>query len=177
MYGADGWCHACGVPLHAQSGRLCLRRAGLSPLPNAWIPNWVFDTVCLAPPVADAVAARFRIEIREIEWAGGPGPRAFQVVIPTVGPDWFDPTELHRLTIERHGTSGATCGTCGTWRWMPLAGDIMQALLPEVLARDADILASPERFGDGKQAFREVLVRRDLAALLAEASPRDFARP
>jgi hypothetical protein len=39
---------------------------------------------------------------------------------------------------------------------------------------DADIAASPEWFGDGWNSFRQVLVRRELAELLAQASPRDF---
>ncbi|MEU0091068.1 hypothetical protein [Kribbella sp. NPDC006257] len=39
---------------------------------------------------------------------------------------------------------------------------------------DTDIAASPEWFGDGWKAFREVLVRRELAELLVAESPRDF---
>lgn len=34
--------------------------------------------------------------------------------------------------------------------------------------------ANPEWFGNGWKAFRQVLVRRELAELLAAASPRDF---
>ena len=36
------------------------------------------------------------------------------------------------------------------------------------------IAASPEWFGDGWSAFREILVRRELAELIVASSPRDF---
>lgn len=39
---------------------------------------------------------------------------------------------------------------------------------------DPAVIASPEWFGDGKQSFRQILWRRDLAQLLLNAGPRDF---
>lgn len=39
---------------------------------------------------------------------------------------------------------------------------------------DVDIATSPEWFGDGLEAFRQVLVRRQLAEIIAAASPKDF---
>ncbi|HEY8457426.1 MAG TPA: hypothetical protein VIL34_17670 [Actinopolymorphaceae bacterium] len=39
---------------------------------------------------------------------------------------------------------------------------------------DVDVAASPEWFGDGWKAFRQILFRRELAELIASASPRDF---
>jgi hypothetical protein len=39
---------------------------------------------------------------------------------------------------------------------------------------DFDVAASPEWFGDGWNSYRQILVRRELAELLAGASPRDF---
>lgn len=36
------------------------------------------------------------------------------------------------------------------------------------------VAASPEWFGDGCQAFRQIIVRRRLAEMMVEASPRDF---
>ena len=39
---------------------------------------------------------------------------------------------------------------------------------------DVAIAASPEWFGDGRKACREILVRRERAELLAAASPGDF---
>jgi hypothetical protein len=37
-----------------------------------------------------------------------------------------------------------------------------------------DIAASPEWFGAGGKSFRELVVRRELASLLVDASPRDL---
>jgi hypothetical protein len=66
---------------------------------------------------------------------------------------------------------------------MPLAFEVLPPLrkqqLPPLLdipgLDDLDVAASPEWFGDGWQAFRQVLVRRELAQMLVEASPRDFS--
>jgi hypothetical protein len=37
-----------------------------------------------------------------------------------------------------------------------------------------DVVASPEWFGDGWNSYRQILVRFELAEILAAASPRDF---
>jgi hypothetical protein len=37
-----------------------------------------------------------------------------------------------------------------------------------------DVAASPEWFGDGWNAYRRIVVRRELAQLVVDASPRDF---
>jgi hypothetical protein len=39
---------------------------------------------------------------------------------------------------------------------------------------DVAVAASPEWFGDRGNAFRQVLVLRDLAEMIVAASPRDF---
>jgi hypothetical protein len=44
----------------------------------------------------------------------------------------------------------------------------------ESFSDGVDVAASPEWFGDGWQAFRQILFRRPLAELIANASPRDF---
>jgi hypothetical protein len=40
---------------------------------------------------------------------------------------------------------------------------------------EVHVAASPEWFGDGAQAFRQLVVRRSLAEALVAASPRDFS--
>jgi hypothetical protein len=40
--------------------------------------------------------------------------------------------------------------------------------------QELDVAASPEWFGDGWNAFRQILVRRELPELVVETSPRDF---
>lgn len=174
MFGVDGWCHSCGIPLRGQCGPLTLKRTGLAPLAGGWVPNWRFDTVCLENSLAARITERFRVELRGVQWKGVPPGIAWQIVIPTVGPAWFDPDRLHELAADRHGTAGAVCSGCGTWRWMPLTYGLLPPVTLEVLEADLDAIASPEWFGDGHQSFRQVLVRRELAELIAAASPKDF---
>ncbi len=57
---------------------------------------------------------------------------------------------------------------------MPLAFGALPPLRITPPLGDVDIAASPEWFGDGWQCFRQILVRRPLAEMIAGASPRDF---
>lgn len=173
MFGEDGWCRSCGVPKRSQSGSLVLQRKGLK-VEGAWVPNWCFDVICVERAVAAKVEARFGVETRPVKWPATSPGQAMQLVIPTVGDAWFDEQELREATIARHGTDGARCPDCGTWRWMPLHFDLLPPLRITLPVDDQAIAASPEWFGDGMQAFRKILVQRELAELLAAASPRDF---
>ena len=173
MFGEDGWCHSCGVPRHPQTGSIVLQRKGMT-VQGAWVPNWRFDVICCERSLADEAASRFDLDLRTIEWhATSPGEAA-QIVVPTTGDSWFDPDELRDAVIARHGVAGATCPDCGVWRWMPLTFGSLPALRISPPLRDVAIAASPEWFGDGRRAFRQIVVRRELAELLAAASPRDF---
>lgn len=174
MFGDDGWCHSCGVPRHPQTGPLTLQRKGLAPLKGAWMPNWQFDAICLERSVTDEVADRFNVELREVTWRGPAPGVAMQLVVPSVGDVWFDPDELRKKAAARHGTPGATCPECGVWRWMPLIFGFLPPVRTSPEWARHDVIASPEWFGDGRQAFRQILVRRELAELIAAASPKDF---
>ena len=173
MYGEDGWCRACGVPQVPQIGPLTLQRRNLT-VSGAWVPNWRFDSYCAEKVVALGVADRFGVGLRPVAWpAKSPGD-AFQLESPVTVAPWFDPDELAACTVRRHKRAGATCPTCGVWRWMPLH---YEELPPLRLPRECDdmpLVASPEWFGDGWMAYHQVLVRLDLAEFLVEASPRDF---
>lgn len=171
MFGENGWCHSCGMPKGPQTGSIVLQRKSMK-VEGAWVPNWRFDAICLERSVADEAASRFDLNLREVEWRGAPPGEAKQIIVPSVGDAWFDPDELREKTIARHGTAGATCAECGLWRWMPLPFGMLPPL--RISLPSADIVASPEWFGDGWKAFRQVLVRRELAELIAGASPRDF---
>jgi hypothetical protein len=98
----------------------------------------------------------------------------FQLLIPTIGTRWFDPEILTALAQKRHGAAGKRCTECDVWRWFPL--EFPELPFPELGYPEPEnpILASPEWFGSGRLAFRQIVVRRDLAELLASASPRDF---
>lgn len=174
MYGEDGWCHACGVPQRPQTGSMVLQRKGLT-LAGAWVPNWRFDTICVTREVADRVATRFEVELRDVRWPGESLGDAVQIVVPSTARAWFDESELRARAIEAHGRAGATCKVCGVWRWMPLGFAMLPTLTDTSVLDSLDIAASPEWFGDGWRAYHRVLVRRELAELLREASPRDFS--
>lgn len=58
---------------------------------------------------------------------------------------------------------------------VPLTFGTLPPLRIDSGSLSADIVASPEWFGDGWKALRQILVRRELAELIAAASPRDFA--
>lgn len=173
MFGIDGWCHSCGVPKHAQTGSIVLQRKSLK-VEGAWVPNWQFDVICLGSQLAGELSEQFNLQILPVDWHPSAPGDASQIVISSVGSQWFDHAELRDRMIARHGVPGATCAECGVWRWMPMGFDLLPPLRIEPELGDSAIAASPEWFGDGLLAFRQILVRRDLADLLASASPRDF---
>ncbi|MDF2562984.1 MAG: hypothetical protein K0R99_4430 [Microbacterium sp.] len=173
MFGEQGWCHACGVPKAPQTGSLVLQRKSMRP-EGGWLPYWRYDSLCVGEDVADAIRGRFNVELRKIEWhASSPG-RAFQILIPSVGERWFDPGALEKKAIEHHGRTGARCSECGIWRWMPLDFGILPPIVDLDVLAGADVAASAEWFGAGFMAFRQWLVKRELAELIQAASPRDF---
>jgi hypothetical protein len=141
------------------------------------VPNWRFDAVCVSAELAGEVR-RFDVELRPVVWRGSEAPAAFQLVAPTVGDAWYAPEELREAAMARHGEAGARCGACATWRWMPVASDELPPLRIELPRTSGSaVAASPEWFGDGCRAYRVLMMRRELAELLAAASPRDFTLP
>ena len=175
MFGEDGWCHSCGVPCRPQCGLLVLERKGFPEgVEGAWVPNWQFDAICIERRLAKAATQQFDLVLRAVDWHGPAPGEAVQVVVPSTGERWFDSEELHRAAVAQHGTAGAVCPECGVWRWMPLAFGTLPPLRITPPLRDEAVAASPEWFGDGHKAFRQILVRRELAERIAQASPRDF---
>lgn len=175
MFGADGWCKSCGMPLAEQYGPLTLQRKGLSKLPSAWVPNWRFDAICLGESLANEVTASFRVKYWPIAWHGFSPGSSVQLVIPSTDEPWFDSHELSQVLIAVHGTAGAKCSDCGKWRWMPLASEALPTPIRHPSWDEFDIVASPEWFGDGWKSFRQIMVRRELAELIVAAGPKDFA--
>ncbi|WP_448811811.1 hypothetical protein [Agromyces bauzanensis] len=121
MFGEDGWCHACGMPLREQFGPVTLQRKGLATAPGSWVPYWRYDIICLEQSLADKVAAVFSVQLMAVAWRGFEPGSAQQIVIPTVGGAWFDEDELRTATTARHGSTGALCAGCNRWRWLPLS--------------------------------------------------------
>jgi hypothetical protein len=115
------------------------------------------------------------VDLHEVVWHGSPLGGASQILVPTIGESWFNADELGSAAVARHGITGVECASCRLWRWMPLSFDLLPPLRISPSLGDVDIVASPEWFGDGWKAFRQVLVRRGLAEMIAGASPKDFA--
>lgn len=174
MFGPSGWCGSCGMPLVEQCGPLTLQRRGMSKLPAAWVPNWRFDAYCLDESLAREVSDRFHVEFWPISWRGTSPSAAEQMVVPSTAEAWFDKCELSEALVAAHGISGATCDGCGIWRWMPLASESLPKPRQHPSWDGLDVVASPEWFGDGCKSFRQIMIRRGLAELIAAASPDDF---
>jgi hypothetical protein len=124
--------------------------------------------------VVAGVSDRFKVDLSEVAWHGAEPGEALQFVAPSVGDAWFDPDQLRNKAIERNGESGARCPESGMWRWMPLT---FARLLPIIMSPEwaqHDVIASPEWFGAGHQTFCQILMRRELAELIAVSSSEDF---
>jgi len=174
MYGPDGWCRSCGIPLQEQTGPLTLRASGMSPVQGAWVPNWRFDTICVEATLAARLGSEYRLETRPVAWHRNVQGAAMQIIAPTIKPEWFDPDALRTAAVSRHGSAGKNCAECCVWRWLPLPLELLPPVWSSTRWDDYGVVASPEWFGDGAQSFREVLVRRKLAQAIVSASPKDF---
>ena len=175
MFGEDGWCHSCGVTLKPQTGSMILQRKGLAKPEGAWLPYFKPNAICLDRSLAEKVRERFQVELLEVHWPSKePDGPVWQMVIPTVGSAWFPTEELRERAIAYHGTDGQRCADCGVWRWMPLFFEQLPPVQVDLTALGVDVAACPEWFGDGHSAFHLLLMRRELAELIATASPRDF---
>ncbi len=126
--------------------------------------------------MADQANKLFKLDLRDVLFKGSELNHARQIVAPSVGSTWFDKDELRERAKKQHGIAGRTCPECGIWRWMPLGFDTLPPIrnLSNSELDEVDIAASPEWFGDGWKSFRQILVRRELAELIAKASPLDF---
>lgn len=173
MFGESGWCRSCGVPNRPQLGGVVLSGGG-SKLKGVWVPNLRFDAFCVGGDVVEKVSSRFGLNLLPVGSPRSAPGGAMQIVVPTLGEQWYGREELEKAALRRHRTSGALCLECGTWRWMPLPVDNLPHPLLGARFGSVDVAGSPEWFGDGMQSFRQILFRRSLAEILTEASPREF---
>ena len=177
MYGDDGWCRGCGTPLVDQVGSLVVQGRKF-PTADAWTPNWRFDVLCISAGLAGELAARFELDLRDVHQPSS-GPTGVQQLVPRRSDDpWYRPEDLARAVEARHGDlvadrSGRTCRTCELWKWLPVAvGDV--PVRAGALESGADVVASPESFGDGLASFHHLLFRRELAEALLASTPRNW---
>ena len=113
MFGDDGWCDACGIPKHAQTGPLVLQARGLNSARGVWQPNWQFDVFCMERAIGLDLLKDFDLEFWEVGWPSGSGPALLQLEVPTVGEEWFDRDELSALLRSQHGRAGRSAPNAG----------------------------------------------------------------
>jgi hypothetical protein len=169
-YGEGGWCSECCRPLTDRPRNMVLMSGG-KPVKGVWVPYFWYDSWCVDRATFDSFPFASEFATGAVTWRGGDGGDAVHLVIPVYSQPLFDPAELERRTVERHGRAGRECPVCGAWRWMPLG---FRSTLPDpvVSIEGADsppAIASPEIFGDGGKTFREVFFREDVAAALQAA--------
>lgn len=173
MFGEAGWCHTCGIPKQEQTGPLILQAKNQTAT-GAWVPYWQSNALCMEVSLAEDLQSRFGVTVRDIEWRGKGAGASAQLIIPVGPEDWFDHQQLGVNAVRRYGSAGNACPQCGVWRWMPLTGELLPELKWTPDGQSPPVVASPEWFGDGLNAFRQLLFRRDVAEAIAKASPKDF---
>ena len=177
MYGDDGWCRGCGTPLADQSGALVMQGSKF-PTAEVWMPNWRFDVVGVSERVADDISTRFDVEMRAVH-KPRTGPTGAQQLLPALTAEpWHREDELGAAVLLRHtkhsgNRTGSTCETCGRWKWLPIS-EHEASISRNAIDGGADLIASPETFGDGLKSFRHLLFRRPLGEVLVAACPRNW---
>ncbi|MDR1355430.1 MAG: hypothetical protein LBJ43_04130, partial [Propionibacteriaceae bacterium] len=152
--------------------------------------------------LAETVASRFDVQFRPVVWPSGVTDEAKQVIYPESTYDWFDseeltnrvqqlidkriksatasftPKQLASPAFEGYDKIGITCSECGKWKWKTPwnlydpYGDLPPSpIIPA--SEDRPIIRSRECFGDHGVVRYQTLMVRELAELLAKASPRD----
>lgn len=177
MYGDDGWCRRCGTPLVEQAGALVIQGRKF-PSADVWMPNWLYDVVCVSARLAADITERFTVDLGEVH-KPRIGPTGVKQLLPaqTVEP-WHRHEELARAVRARHSEhdgdrTGSSCRLCGRWKWLPVSESEVP-ITASALVSTSDVIASPETFGDGMKSFRNLLFRRPLGETLVAASPRNW---
>lgn len=81
IYRDDGWCRGCcGTPLVEQSGALVIQGSKL-PSAEVWMPNWLFDVVCVSAAMAYDIEGRFATHLGEVH-KPRKGPAGVTQILP-----------------------------------------------------------------------------------------------
>lgn len=142
------------------------------------MPNWLLDVVCVSERLAADISERFNVGLGEVH-KPRKGPTGTRQLLPVrTVESWHRQEELAFAVRARHREysgkrTGATCGTCGRWKWLPVSENDAPIVAGAVVAA-SDVIASPETFGDGLKSFRHLLFRRPLGETLVAASPRNW---
>jgi len=177
MYGDDGWCRECGTPTKAQTGPLVIQGTKF-PDAEVWMPNWLFDVVCVSAQVAEQIKDDFVVQLGGVH-KPRTGPTGVHQILPTLSLEpWHRPDDLAQAVIARHhqhsgNQTGTSCTGCGRWKWLPVSEHEVP-VLASAMDSASDVIASAEHFGDGLSSFRHLLFRRALGEALVTASPRNW---
>lgn len=176
-FGPDGWCRACGTPLHEQTGPLTIQGSKF-PTADVWMPNWSFDVVCVSAAVAETVSAGYRVRLSAVHQPRTGSTGVKQLIPEVTSTNWYDAALLKAVIPGKHphdDAAGSTCPSCARWRWLPLLeGDV--PIRSAALARvRSDVISSPEWFGSGWSSMRHLLFRRALAEVLVGANPKHWS--
>lgn len=165
------------MPLVEQTGPLFVQGSKF-PSAEVWMPNWLFDVVCVSAQLAASLVERFALDLREVH-KPRTGPAGAMQMLPTrTAEAWHRPDELAQAIRARHSEdtgerTGSTCPQCRHWRWLPV-GEQEAPVRAGSVASTSDLIASPEVFGSGLGCFRHLLFRRALGETLVAASPRNW---
>lgn len=178
-YGSSGWCHECGTPTQEQTGALTIQGSKF-PTSPVWMPNWMYDVVCVDAAIATEIIRGFEVQLGDIHKPRTGATGAMQIIPSVTANEWHDPAELAEAVIARHGDSngdrtGNRCGACETWKWLPVGEDEASVRLSALEGASGDVVASPETFGDGLVSFTHLLFRRALGELLVAAHSRHWS--
>jgi hypothetical protein len=176
MYGDDGWCDGCGTPLRKQCGALVVQGSKF-PSAEVWMPNWLFDVVCVSKEVAVDIVERFAVDLGEVEKPRIGATGVKQMLPEQTDEPWYTPELLASAVRARHSQhyreTGFSCDRCQRWKWLPVSEDATP-IFGNALRSSSDVIASPEFFGAGLSSFRHLLFRRPLGEALVRASPRNW---
>lgn len=155
-----------------QTGDLRLQKRGLTPV-GGWVPYWLYDVYCVEDSAVERGLA-LGLNFRPVLSPAGARIGAAQIVIESTRVDWFQAMELDRVIAPIHGVGSEQCAVCGVRRWMPVGMDVLPAPDERVFEGEPPVVASPEWFGAGLRAFRQIVWRADVAEYLRNFGSKDF---
>jgi hypothetical protein len=128
------------------------------PRADVWMPNWLFDVVCVSAAVAADIQKRFVVDLAEVHKPRTGATGTQQLLPARTAEQWHRPEDLTGAVRARHAPHygdqvGSLCAGCGVWKWLPVSESDVP-ILGNALESSSDVIASPEVFGAGLVSFR-----------------------
>jgi hypothetical protein len=158
-YDSSRACSVCGVGLRQIGPFRFERKIKLKERQIVGL-HWIFDEIFVSLPLVSEVFARFGIETREVLNSNGkrtlPGVR--QIVVPEIYVP-IDGAELRTLK----------CSACSSEKYEPRR-DIFFPRLEKIT--DAPIFKTMQYIGSGGEAFRQIIISKDVYDALIAAKAK-----